>query len=466
MSQRNNVNFALFSLIIDLALTVATLFLALSLRLADWTPFMPVATLRISSWLFIGTPILWGVIFILHSVYDPRKTLRVVDEITTLFFAQASAALILAGLLYLTERFVSRGFFLTFVFINLSVLLIWRGMLRVILRYQRWPFAPSRMVIVGAGEIGRRLARFVDENTGGRVNLAGYVDDFVEESTDRLPILGKVDDLKHLVQTQQIDDVVIALPLDAYRRVQEISVALRDTATQIRVIPDYFNLTLYRAAVQEYGGIPLINLREPALNSVQRMTKRIFDIVIAGVVLLLVSPIMLLVALAIQWDSKGGIFYKPTRVGENGQPFRMYKFRSMVANADQLRNQVVQVQTDGSILHKSQNDPRVTRVGRFIRRTSLDELPQLLNVLIGDMSLVGPRPEQPWLVETYEPWQHVRFSVPQGITGWWQVHGRSDKPLHLNTNEDIYYIQNYSIWMDIIILLKTPLVVLRGKGAY
>ncbi|GJM42413.1 MAG: hypothetical protein DHS20C20_26950 [Ardenticatenaceae bacterium] len=146
----------------------------------------------------------------------------------------------------------------------------------------------------------------------------------------------------------------------------------------------------------------------------------------------------------------------------------MFKFRTMIPNADSQREQVTEINpVNGRILFKKRrDDPRITHIGQFLRRTSLDELPQLFNVLLGDMSLVGPRPELPWLVDQYEPWQRKRFAVPQGMTGWWQVNGRSDKPLHLNTEDDIYYVQNYSIWMDIYILLKTPWVVLRGKGAY
>jgi lipopolysaccharide/colanic/teichoic acid biosynthesis glycosyltransferase len=144
----------------------------------------------------------------------------------------------------------------------------------------------------------------------------------------------------------------------------------------------------------------------------------------------------------------------------------MYKFRSMVVNAEKLQDQVTYISADGILIYKKADDPRVTRIGRFLRHTSLDELPQLFNVLKGDMSLVGPRPELPWLVGLYEPWQHKRFAVPQGMTGWWQINGRADKPLHLHTEDDIYYVQNYSLWMDIYILLKTPWVVVRGKGAY
>jgi lipopolysaccharide/colanic/teichoic acid biosynthesis glycosyltransferase len=173
-----------------------------------------------------------------------------------------------------------------------------------------------------------------------------------------------------------------------------------------------------------------------------------------------------LIALLIRLDSPGPIFYRQDRVGENGRPFHMYKFRTMVPEADQLLSQVTEINSQGQILFKRPDDPRVTRVGHILRRASVDELPQLFNVLKGDMSLVGPRPELPWLVERYEPWQRKRFAVPQGMTGWWQVNGRSDKPMHLHTEDDLYYVQNYSLWMDIFILLKTPWVVLRGKGAY
>jgi len=175
---------------------------------------------------------------------------------------------------------------------------------------------------------------------------------------------------------------------------------------------------------------------------------------------------MLLVALAIMIDSRGPIIFRQKRVGENGRLFDMFKFRSMVVNAEALQKEVVQVDEEGHVIHKVKDDPRVTRVGKVIRRWSLDELPQFFNVLKGDISLVGPRPEMPWLVDEYALWQRKRFAVPQGITGWWQVNGRSDKAMHLHTDEDLYYIQNYSLWLDIFILLKTPWAVLRGKGAF
>ena len=203
-----------------------------------------------------------------------------------------------------------------------------------------------------------------------------------------------------------------------------------------------------------------------SLTGYQRAIKRTIDVAAAGLGLIAIAPVIIAIAIAIKLDSHGPVFFRQQRVGENKRMFGMYKFRSMYTDAEQRLSEVIQHTTDGHVIHKRRNDPRVTRTGRFIRRTSLDELPQLLNVIFGDMSLVGPRPELPMLVAKYEPWQHERLRVPQGMTGWWQVNGRADKPMHLNTEEDIYYVRNYSLMLDMQIILKTVWVVLRGKGAY
>jgi lipopolysaccharide/colanic/teichoic acid biosynthesis glycosyltransferase len=175
---------------------------------------------------------------------------------------------------------------------------------------------------------------------------------------------------------------------------------------------------------------------------------------------------MLLIAILIKLESPGPVFFKQERVGEHGKPFKMIKFRSMYQDADRRWQEVARRDEQGRLLHKPTRDPRITPLGQKLRRTSLDELPQLFNVLLGEMSLVGPRPEMPYIVAEYESWQWQRFRVPPGMTGWWQINGRSDKPMHLHTEEDLYYVQNYSFWLDIQIILKTIVVVLRGQGAY
>lgn len=200
------------------------------------------------------------------------------------------------------------------------------------------------------------------------------------------------------------------------------------------------------------------------MNSAQRLQKRLLDLILGGLTMLLALPIMLIVIIAIKIDTRGSALFRQERIGENGRVFRMFKFRTMVVGAEYIRHSLDQSSDD--ISHKYKDDPRVTSIGRFLRRTSLDELPQLFNVLNGDMSLVGPRPELSWIVEQYEPWQHQRFTVPQGMTGWWQINGRSTKPMHLNTQDDIYYIQHYSLRLDFYILLKTAFTVINKNGAY
>jgi exopolysaccharide biosynthesis polyprenyl glycosylphosphotransferase len=231
-------------------------------------------------------------------------------------------------------------------------------------------------------------------------------------------------------------------------------------------VPDYFELAFFGATVETIGTIPMIGLRDPAIDGLQRFTKRLFDLVCSAGALLILAPVMTVAALAIKLEDGGPIFYRAMRVGENGKLFPMLKFRSMLVGADQLQPDVNRINGEGQVIHKQPYDPRVTRVGRILRRTSIDELPQLFNVIRGEMSLVGPRPELPWLVESYQPWQRKRFAVPQGITGWWQVNGRSDNLMHLHTEQDLYYIQNYSLWLDLQILWRTLFVVFRGRGAY
>jgi len=209
-----------------------------------------------------------------------------------------------------------------------------------------------------------------------------------------------------------------------------------------------------------------IGLRDPVIEGWPRTVKRLFDLVAGTFLTAVAAPVLGLVSLLIRLEGPGPVVIRQQRVGENGRLFDMLKFRTMVPGAETRAQNGITSQEGGSPVHKHRDDPRVTRVGRFLRRFSLDELPQLINVLRGDMSLVGPRPEMPWLVDRYEPWQRKRFAVPQGLTGWWQINGRSDKPMHLNTEDDLYYVYNYSLWLDILILLRTPLVVLLGRGAF
>lgn len=198
----------------------------------------------------------------------------------------------------------------------------------------------------------------------------------------------------------------------------------------------------------------------------QRLIKRCLDLVVTLVLMGLICPLMIIIGCIVWLVDGGPVLFRQQRVGERGRVFTMYKFRTMIPGADTMPTNGAPRPVNGIAFHKEVNDPRVTPLGRWLRRSSLDELPQLFNVLLGDMSLVGPRPELPWIVAQYEPWQYRRLVVPQGLTGLWQVTGRSRNPMHLFTDVDIQYVQNYSFWLDIVILLKTPLIVYKGDGAF
>jgi exopolysaccharide biosynthesis polyprenyl glycosylphosphotransferase len=472
MLRRFGVNYAIFSIGIDILLTCLALFAAI--RLVAYIP-PHLTNLRgpaiVMPYIYLVVPVLWGLTFLVLSVYDPKRIYKMMDELQIVFIATVASALLFAGLLFLAHRDFSRWVFILFVIMDVSLLIGWRILARLFLRIGRMPAADRRVLIIGAGDVGRRVGRMIRNYESMGLNLAGFVDEVTppppaENDDLEVNVLGRIEDVREIVRGSDINDVVIALPQRDYAQINELVLALHDLPVQVRVVPDYFSLALYRASVDDFGGLPMINLRDPALNDVQRLVKRIFDLTLASVLILISLLPMAILTILIKLDSQGSILFRQQRVGENGRLFHMYKFRSMVEGADNMMNDVSEHDKDGHILFKKADDPRVTRIGRFMRRTSLDELPQFFNVLKGDMSLVGPRPELPWLVEQYEPWQHKRLAVPQGMTGWWQINGRAEKPLHLHTEDDLYYVQNYSLWMDIYILLKTPWVAVRGKGAY
>jgi exopolysaccharide biosynthesis polyprenyl glycosylphosphotransferase len=235
----------------------------------------------------------------------------------------------------------------------------------------------------------------------------------------------------------------------------------------VRLIPNYLELSLYTYKASSLDELPLIRLRQSPMTHRQRLLKRAFDFTLATLAFIAVLPVFSIIALLIWLDDRGPIFYRQARYGENGRIFKMIKFRSMVVNAEKLVNEVISVDEDGNTIYKKSDDKRVTTIGQIIRKTSLDELPQIINIIRGDMSIVGPRPEVVSIVEKeYEPWQHERQTVPQGLTGWWQVTGRSKIECYKDTRKDIYYIRNYSFWFDIKIILMTIPALFKGKGAF
>lgn len=476
MFKRFSTNYMAVLFISDGIIAQLALWFAIQLRFVlpygqtvkqEWVPeFVYIPSWQLQA--VIG--LLWITTFLVLDVYTPRRIIRWVDEFQRITLAHTVAALSLAGLLYLGNVQLLRLTYIYFCVLTFLLLILYRTVLRTWHRLrQDNSGSVARILIIGAGRVGEEIVEEFARQQWPGVEWVGFLDDDPKKQHRRIheiPVLGTLSLAATVVREKRVDEILVALPASAHERIANLITTLQDLPVRIRIAPDYISLAFFGATVESLGGIPLIGLRDPAINEFQRFIKRILDIVLSIVALVLSAPLWATIAIAIKLEDRGPIFYLAERVGENGRLFKMLKFRSMVVNADQLQAQVNSVDEEGHIVHKTKNDPRITHVGRLIRHTSLDELPQLVNVLKGDMSMVGPRPEQPWLVAQYEPWQRKRLAVPQGITGWWQVNGRSDNLMHLHTDQDIYYIQNYSLWLDIQILWRTVTVVARGKGAY
>jgi exopolysaccharide biosynthesis polyprenyl glycosylphosphotransferase len=326
-----------------------------------------------------------------------------------------------------------------------------------------------RAIIVGAGEVGRTVMRTVVARPGLGYHIVGFVDDNPEKGNSnigRFEGLGSINNLPDLIEQRDIDEVIITLPWMYHRKIMGVVRACERKNVSAHIVPDLFQMSLSRVDVDDLGGVPLVGVRDVGFGQRVRTVKRVVDIIGAALALTLGAPCLGLIAAAIRLDSPGPAIFRQTRVGANGKAFEMYKFRSMYEGAEEQLAEIRDLNEVNGPIFKIRDDPRVTRVGRILRRASLDELPQFWNVLRGDMSLVGPRPPLPSEVGQYMEWHKKRLEVRPGMTGLWQVSGRSLVSFDEQCLLDIYYIENWSLWLDFKILVRTIPEVLFGNGAY
>ncbi|MDW8404112.1 MAG: undecaprenyl-phosphate glucose phosphotransferase [Chloroflexus sp.] len=407
------------------------------------------------------------IVFTSHGLYEMKRGASRLDEavkvVTAVSFTMVLVIFINALIgefggeeMPWTREILFQGWLLA-VAACLSGRFAHRVLVYVLRRY--FDIDTRRVLIVGARDPGRLVWNTIRRRPELGYRVQGFLSDTVPigEVVDGLPVLGRTEHIRRAIRATRADEVIIALSGRSSQDLVEVIALAEDESVEIKVYPDTFQLiTNNEVSIGDLRDLPLVSVKNAALdNPWNRALKRGLDLVVASVVLLFASPIMLLIALAIRLESRGPVFFLQERVGLDGQPFWMIKFRTMRPDAERFSTWTVQ------------NDPRVTRVGRWLRRTSLDELPQLINVLIGEMSIVGPRPEQARWVEQFRqqiPRYMRRHKEKAGLTGWAQVNGlRGDTSIEERTRYDLYYVENWSLLFDIKIILRTIINFITGR---
>jgi exopolysaccharide biosynthesis polyprenyl glycosylphosphotransferase len=397
-----------------------------------------------------------------QHLYRTSRELSALEESFTVVKAVGSATALLVLFIFISgNKEISRMVVASAGVVNVGTLAGWRyAKRRFVLHRARRGEGVSRALIIGAGRLGQTLATWLDNNRQLGYAVCGFLD---AHPNGDARVLGSIHDLKRVALEQFVDQLFVTLPAER-ELVKEIWVEARRLRLNLNVVPDIYDGLGWRAPIRSIGGFPTIDLHEQPIPVLGLTVKRAIDVVGSTVGLVLAAPLLVLAALWIRFDSPGPAIYSALRVGRKGMKFRCYKLRTMVDDADAHKETLRQSNERNGPFFKMENDPRVTRCGRWLRKYSIDELPQLVNVLRGDMSLVGPRPHP---VDDYERYtlEHLRrLDVKPGITGLWQLTGRCDPSFEKNMELDLEYIENWSLRMDIGILLKTVPAVLRGEG--
>jgi exopolysaccharide biosynthesis polyprenyl glycosylphosphotransferase len=446
--------FEQFALASDLLLVGACWLAAYFLRFyvvgpALVTPDIP----PLGDYLLQLVPILlvWGVAFHALGLYRPRRLGSRLGEWVDVAKASTLGVLVLTAIMTFVFRRdyeYSRVVIVYFWVLSIVMLSLWRATFREGLRLaRRRGLNRRRAVVVGGGGPVAEIVAALRRRPDVGIEVLGFVGDPTDEAST--PWLGKFEDLRAVLDRQAVDVVFVALPHAEYGRLGGILMAIGDDPVTIHLVPDVYGLATLRGGIEEFEGVPLIHLRESPLYGWNRVLKRTMDLVMGGLGLALAAPLMTVIALAIRATSPGPVLLRQERMGLDGQRFAMLKFRTMRPDAE----------TGSGPVWATENDPRRTPLGAFLRRFSLDELPQLINVLRGEMSLVGPRPERPMFVEDFRrrfPGYMLRHKVKAGVTGWAQINGwRGNTSLEKRLEYDLYYIERWSLGFDLRILVQT-----------
>jgi len=452
---------------LDIGLTVGAFFLAYVVRRHWGEPFGPLG----STWdyqflLFIIVP-LWGVLLYYYGAYEAIRVKSLSEILSPIFKTVLTGGVVLMTILYIGKmEFVPRTMLLLFLCFNAVLLSTAKISTYLLVRYIRGKgFNFRTVLIVGTGKQAEYYARMLAEHREWGMRVMGFVSlDDDEEETGNLNIIGTLDQFKEIITNEQVDEVAFVVPRRWLDRIEDQILLCEQVGVKASILADFYPNTIARMNLNELMGVPLL-VFDPTYRFEDALAvKRVFDVLVASVIFVLTLPLFIAASLLIKLTSPGPIFFTQERCGLNGRRFRMLKFRTMVKDAETMKDRLKEFNEMRGPVFKMKSDPRITPVGRFLRKYSIDELPQILNVLKGDMSIVGPRPPIPAEVEKYEIWQRRRLSVRPGLTCFWQVNGRNKLDFEEWMKLDLQYIDNWSFKEDMKIILKTIPAVLKGTG--
>lgn len=428
----------------------------------DWTPGSLANALD-----FAWFGLCWVVLARSYGLYLPIQHMGGLHEQRRVVQATIVAGLLLCGVLYLTRsEELSRVAVLIAMVLGYVLLATRRGIWRkmVYARYKEG-VATRNIVIVGSGRVGRALRSHLESLRHLGFRFKGYIAlDANEAEKGGANVLGTLGNCVPLARSLFVDEIFLSVPCER-KRVLELVEEARTVGIDIRVVPDLYDGLAWNAPVEYVGQFPTIPLHRREMPVGAFIGKRVLDIALSAMALAVSAPILLVLALLVRIDSPGPVFYRSSRIGRKGRTFQLYKLRTMVLNAHEQRSELEHMNERDGVLFKITNDPRITRIGTFLRKYSLDELPQFYNVLLGDMSIVGPRPPLAAEVEQYDLTHLRRLDVLPGITGLWQVEARQDPSFDSYISLDTAYVENWTLWLDLKILARTVAVVLGGTGS-
>jgi len=421
-------------------------------------------------WLLLIVLPVWYGLLSLQGLYESFRTRRLTQIVWIIIKTGFLATLITGTLIFIFKlTYVSRIFVALFSVVGVTLLSLEKIILIQAFKHARLEENNYRhLLVVGTGKRAKGFVQMVKEHPEWGMKIVGIVDDEPEKigmDVSNIKVIGLLKDIPHILHERIVDEVVFIIPRLWLSRVEQSILSCEREGIRVSVAVDLFNFKIGKLQATDLGGIPLMRLETTPGSPWQLFIKRASDAIVSLVALIILSPALLLTAIAIKLSSPGPIFFKQERNGMNGRKFMLLKFRSMVVGAEDMRDELLALNEMDGPVFKIRNDPRMTKIGKFLRRTSLDELPQLINVLKGDMSLVGPRPPIPGEVTNYETWQRRRLSMRPGITCFWQISGRNKISFEEWMKLDLEYIDNWSLWLDFKIILGTIPVVLFGTGA-